>query len=336
MKKGNNSTNTVMSADKLRDMAFAFRESRILLTAYELGIFTLLEGKSKTSQEISEILETDPRATDRLMDALCAMGLLIKKNNKFWNSVTAGEYLVKGKPAYLSNLMHSVHLWDAWSTLTEAVRHGGSVSSKEIKERGDTWLQAFIAAMHQRAVRQAPATVSLLDLSGVKRVLDVGGGSGAFAMAFARADENITATVFDLPAVVPLTCQYIEAEGLQKKVRTRPGDYMNDPLGNGYDLIFLSAIVHSNSPEQNTELIGKCTAALNSGGSVVVQDFVMDEDRTRPAQGALFSLNMLVGTETGDTYTEGEIRGWMETAGLSGITRQETPFGVSMIIGRKK
>ncbi|HMK38339.1 MAG TPA: methyltransferase, partial [Bacteroidota bacterium] len=127
---------------------------------------------------------------------------------------------------------------------------------------------------------------------------------------------------------------YVEREGLSGSVDTVAGDYLKDDLGKDFDLVFLSAIVHSNSPEENAELILKCARALRPGGAVVVQDFIMDEERVTPLHGALFALNMLVGTASGDTYTEGEVSAWMKGAGLSGVSRQGTPFGTSQIVGR--
>jgi SAM-dependent methyltransferase len=161
----------------------------------------------------------------------------------------------------------------------------------------------------------------------------VGGGSGAYAMAFVKARSNINAAVFDLPNVIPITRGYIEKEGLADKIKTIEGDYTVDPLGKGYDLIFLSAIIHSNSIEVNMKLLKKCLEALNPGGQVVIQDFIMDENRTTPLSGALFALNMLVSTEAGDTYTESEVRDWMTAAGLSSIKRIDTPFVTTLIYG---
>lgn len=324
-----------ISPEHLREMATAFQRSRVLLTAYELGVFSALGDGTKSAAEVASELGSDERATDRLMNALCALGLLRKKGGRFSNSAAAARYLVRGKPEYMAGLMHTVHLWDSWSTLTEAVRKGGTVSSPAIQEREDEWLEAFIAAMHERAKRNAATVVSLLDLSGVSRVLDVGGGSGAFAMAFVRARDGITATVFDLPKVIPLTRRYVSAEGLEDRVETVIGDYQVDELGTGYDLVFLSAIVHSNSVDQNRVLLRKCAGALNPGGQVVIQDFVMEADRTRPEFGTLFALNMLVATEAGDTFTEAEIRSWTEEAGLSQITRIDTDFRTTLMVGRK-
>ena len=323
-----------VTREQIRDTAYAFQESRILLSAYELGLFTALGNGRHTSAGIASMLGTDPRATDRLMNALCAMGILEKGNGRFSNSPAARECLVRDSPGYLGGLMHTVNLWDTWSTLTEAVRRGTSAPLRGVDGRREQWLSAFIAAMHDRAVRQAPAVVGQFDLSGVTRILDVGGGSGAYAMAFVRAGDGIHATVFDLPDVLPLTRAYIEREGLSQKVSTVAGDYLRDGLGKDFDIVFLSAIIHSNSPSENAGLILKCAHALRPGGRVVVQDFIMDEERLTPSHGAIFSLNMLVGTVSGDTYTEAEVSGWMTAAGLSGVSRQGTPFGTSQIAGR--
>jgi SAM-dependent methyltransferase len=320
--------------EQIREIAYAFQESRVLLTAHELGLFSALGSGRHTSSGVASLLGTDPRATDRLMNALCAMGLLEKENGRFSNSPAAGQSLVHDSPGYLGGLMHTVHLWDTWTTLTEAVRRGTSVPLRGVNERGEEWLSAFIAAMNDRAVRQAPSVAAQVDLSNVNRVLDVGGGSGAYAMAFVRAKPGLSATVFDLPDVIVLTRSYIEREGLSRQVNTVAGDYLKDDLGRDFDLVFLSAIIHSNSPSENAGLILKCARALRPGGCVVVQDFIMDEERVTPSHGAFFALNMLVGTESGDTYTEAEVSGWMTGAGLSGVSRQGTPFGTSQIVGR--
>lgn len=324
------------TSESIREKVFAFQQSRVILTAYELDLFTFLDNGAGTSGEIAKMLGTDQRATDRLMNVLVSIGLLNKSNDKFSNTDAASQFLVKGKPEYLSGLMHSVNLWETWSTLTDAVRKGRSVIKESVKERKIDWFESFIEAMHFRAAKQAPSDISLIDLSGVNKVLDLGGGSGAYAMAFVKAGNNITAVVFDLPNVIPLTKKYVEKEGLSDKLSYIEGDYTTDNIGNGYDLIFLSAIVHSNSNEENLKLIQKCANALNTNGKVVVQDFIMDESRTNPPHGALFAINMLVGTDAGDTFTQKEVSNWMEKAGLKNITRKDTSFGTSQITGVKE
>jgi SAM-dependent methyltransferase len=317
------------------EMATAFQRSRVLLTAHELDLFTLLGETWKSSAEVTKALGTDSRGTDRLMNALCSMGLLEKRDGRFSNALTASRFLVRGKPEFMAGLMHTVHLWETWSTLTDAVRQGGSVVSGAIGDRGEEWLRAFIAAMHWRGRQHAQDVIALLDLTGVSQVLDVGGGSGVYAMALARAKPGITAVVFDLPSVVSMTQEYIAKEELSDRVKTISGDYEADELGRGFDLVFLSAIIHSNSENGNRALLRKCTDALKPEGQLIVQDFIVDEDRTGPPFAVLFALNMLVGTESGDTYTESEVREWMREAGLSGIGRKDTEFGTTLLTGRK-
>jgi SAM-dependent methyltransferase len=230
---------------------------------------------------------------------------------------------------------HTVHMWDTWSRLTEVVRAGHPVDLAAINDRGDDWLRPFIAAMHTRGRQSAAEVVGLLDLDGVARVLDVGGGSGVYAMAFARAGRGITAVVFDLPNVIPLTRMYIAREGLPAEVTTAVGDYLTAPLGSGFDLVFMSAVIHSNATDDNRLLFRKAAEALNPGGRLVVQDFLMTEERDGPLMPALFALNMLVGTPEGDTYTESEVRAWMAEAGFGAIERVDTTFGTSLVVGRR-
>lgn len=320
----------------LRGMVNAFQKSRILLTAFELELFTTLDQAPLTSAEVAEKCSTDVRYTDRLLNSLVAFELLVKEDHKYRNSPLAAEYLVKGKPLYMGGIMHAANLWRTWSNLTQCVKTGKPAATEAINDRGDNWLGAFIAAMHDRARQQAAPSIALLNLDKVRHVLDLGGGSGAFAMAFADAREGIMATVFDLPNVTPITEKYIRENGFAGRIKTLTGDYTRDDIGKGYELIFLSAIIHSNSFEVNEQLIAKCADSLNPGGQLVIQDHIMSDDRTQPLIGAIFALNMLVGTQSGDTYTSSEIKQWMTKAGLSGFVLQPAPQGVSQMIGFKK
>ncbi len=324
-----------VAARSILEMANGFQRSRVLLTAYELGLFTVINDEWKTSAEVAAAIESDARATDRLMNALTALGLLDKRDGRFTNSPAAARFLVKGRPEYMAGLAHTAHLWQTWSGLTQAVHAGTGTVGDEVNERGDAWLRAFIGAMHWRARQMADGLVALLNLTGVARVLDVGGGSGAFSMAFVRARQGICAVVFDLPSVVPLTKNYVESAGYGAQISTAVGDYRRDDLPRGFDLVFLSAIVHANSAAENRSLIRKCAAATDPGGQVVVVDQIMNDDRTAPLMGAMFGLNMLVGTGGGDTYTESEVRSWMTDAGLRDVTRHDTPFNNTLVVGRK-
>lgn len=325
----------IKSAEDIRDLANAFRASRTLLTAFELKIFTLLDKHMIPSEEIAKKISADARATDRLMNALCAMGLLKKVHGKFYNSDIASKYLVEGKPDFMGNLYHTNHLWNNWNHLTNSVINGSSKTSNKDKSEKENWVEAFIGAMHYRGVSQGKIVAMMIDISNVKKMLDVGGGSAAFSMEFVKKNPVIKATVLDLPDVIPLTKKYVDDAGLIDNFSFIEGFYLTTDFKDNYDLIFLSAIIHINNYEQNKILIKKCADALNENGMIVISDFIMDEDRTKPYHGALFSLNMLVGTANGDTYTEKEIREWFGSAGLSNVERKNTSFGADLMIATK-
>lgn len=325
----------INSPEGIRDLANAFRESRVLLSAFELKIFTVLDKHLMTSEEVSAKINTETRATDRLMNALCGMGLLRKVKGKFYNTDLSSKYLVEGKPEFMGNLYHANHLWSTWSYLTESVKQGGSFKGDQNKKEKDEWVEAFIGAMHYRGVNQGKVLSMMIDLSNVKKMLDVGGGSAAFSMEIVKKNSAIKAAVLDLPHVIPLTKKYVSEAGLMDNFNFIEGDYLTKDFEDDYDLILLSAIVHINSYDQNKMLIKKCADALNKNGMIIISDFVMNDDRTQPFHGALFSINMLVGTANGDTYTEREMREWYESAGLSKIERKNTAFGSDLMIGIK-
>ncbi len=324
-----------MNAKELREMAVAFQKSRIILTAYELDIFTFINDKSLNAETIAKGLNLNKNATERLLNALVATDLLNKENENFSNSKESVQFLSKNSSEFMAGLMHSNHLWNTWSHLTEVVKIGNVADTSNINERGEDWLEAFIHAMHYRGKKQAPTQIAEIDLQNVDSVLDVGGGSGCFCMEFLKQKPGLKTAIFDLPNVVPVSKKIVEKEGYGDSIVYYTGDFTIDELPKGFDLIFLSAIIHSNSYKTNEDLIKKCYNALNPGGKIVIQDWIMNDSKTVPPQGAIFSINMLVGVEGGDCYSENEVNSWMKNAGFKDFSKIELEHGLGQITGIK-
>ena len=318
--------------DDLTQKIRGFRTSRVILSAVDLDIFTAV-GRKANSEEVAGKLGTDPRATEMLLNALVAINLLEKKDGAFFNTTLSTRYLMDDSPDdSRAALMHSVHLWDRWSTLTECVRKGTSVTYKERSQRREEWTESFIAAMHKNAGLRAPQVARVIGLDGVQSVLDVGGGSGAYSIAFAKANPQLRSVVFDLADVVPIAQRHIDEAALSDRVKTATGDFRKDEFGHSYDLIFISAICHMNSPQENVSLLQKAFRALSPGGRVIVQDFILTPDKTAPLSAALFALNMLVGTRSGSSYSEQEYAEWLKEVGFKDAKLMRLPGPAALML----
>ena len=318
-----------MDLDSVISNLRAFQESRVLLTAVELDVFTAI-GDGSDAAQVAARVQADPRATEMLLNALAACGALTKHEGVFRNTPILAQHFTGGAR---NSWMHLVNLWDSWSTLTSSVRQGTAARCAGVEGRGEEWTEAFIAAMHHNASERAPQVVRAIGTSGLRRVLDVGGGSGAYSIAFAQAVPELEADLLDLEPVTRIARRHITEAGLMGRVHTRVGDLRHDALGEGYDLIFVSAICHMLNEAENRDLIRRCARAGAPGGRVVVQDFILDPDGTSPKQAALFSLNMLVGTPGGRCYTEAECAEWMRAAGLTQVRRARLPGPADLMIG---
>lgn len=318
--------------DNLYEMTRSFMPSRTLLTALELDLFTAV-GAGSSAEQVARKIRADPRATEILLNALASLKLLEKRDSSFSNAAASTRFFAAGsRDNAQPSLLHIAHLWHRWSALTECVRAGTSV---ETARGEDDWTQDFIAAMNYNAKERADAVVKAVGTAGIKRVLDLGGGSAAYSIAFARAVPDLQSEILDLANVVPLTQKYIQQAGLADRVTTRVGDMLRDPLGENYDLVLILAICHMFSPEENRQLFQRAYNALAPKGQLVVQDFILEPSKTAPRAAALFSLNMLVGTRAGSSYSEPEYATWLREAGFSDVRRVRLPGPSGLMIGMR-
>jgi predicted O-methyltransferase YrrM len=306
-------------------LASGYREAQILMTGVRLGLFEALDDAPAAADTLAGRLGADRRGVRILCDALAALGVLEKdRDGRYRNGEGAREALLPGGPrSKVAMLLHGARLYERWAKLHDAVRSGARVPEEAIDPRLASDERSFAAAMsdvaRESAVKTADALEALGALEGVRRILDVGGGPGHYAVELARRLPEARAVVLDGAETVAVARETAARAGLSDRVEGRAGDAFEDDLsaaGGPFDLIFVSNLIHIYPAAENRRLIGNAARALAPGGRLAVKDFLLEEDRTRPSGGALFAVNMLVSTDGGDCYTVEEVRSWFEEHGL--------------------
>ena len=299
-------------------------ETKILLTAIKLDLFSALDGRSDSPSDLARRLSLDERALSLVLHALAAMRILTKHEGRFANTGVARKHLVKVSPDYVGHLLvlHDSE-WMNWGKLEETVRTGASPVRRHVFET-DPEMGANVLAVLDRIGRGSGATLAkVLQLDGVKRMLDVGGGAGTNAIAFCREYPHLSATVFDLPSTLHVAERSIKEAGLDDRIAVMPGNFNTDSLGGRYDLVLLSDVLHYQDAQTNAGLVRKILSHLTDAGRLVIKDRFLDPDRTSPAWTTAFAVHILVNTEAGDCFTTQEVMEWMIRAGFASVTELE-------------
>jgi precorrin-6B methylase 2 len=309
------------TSDEILGMVRAFQPACVLVAAAELDIFTTLSQKPMTAQSVADELHCDRRATTILLDALTALGFLTKRQNKYSVLPEAAEILSEtGNSSQLAAVRHLGNCLRRWAQLAKVTQTGKPAERAPSIRGADADIAAFIGAMKNFSTSIAKNIIEKLQPLTFRHLLDIGGASGTWTIAFLRAVPQAKATLFDLPDVIHLARRHIADAGFSDRINLVAGDYYEDELPSGVDFAWLSAIAHQNSRKQNRELFTKIYTALQKTGILVIRDVVMDESRSQPEAGALFAVNMLVSTEGGGTYTFDEFRDDLLQAGFQKVT----------------
>ncbi len=303
-----------MNFEELGNLWRGFMPSRVILSAVELGLFEKLK-TPKTSAQAARLFKSSLRGTEILLKALTSLKVIKKSGEKYVNTPIANKHLVKGAPEYYGDIiLHYSSMWEGWSQLTEVVKTGKPAE----RTRDAKSFESFIMGMHNLSIKRAPELIKAIGMKGVTHALDLGGGPGTNALEMARQmDDASKVTLFDYPEALKIARKV--ARGAKVKINYKSGDFTTDPIGNNYDLILVSQIYHAYSEAASLELTKKCHDALVPGGRIAVQEFAISKDRTSPPGGALFSVNMLVGTEGGNTYHTSHISDWLKEAGFKQV-----------------
>jgi hypothetical protein len=328
-----------MDFSDLNRLSNGFILSRIIQVAVRLKIFDEIETQGSTSEEIASCINTNPRATELFLNALVAIPLLSKESGKYFNTEISRTYLVKNSPKYFGGMIVFEHnLWDLWGKLEESVRTGKPSRRFDMFQNTEAETENFILAMHSLVNARGDAEVvsHLLDLRWAKSLIDIGSGPGTYPIEFIKKYPQLEITIFDLPGTLSVTRKVLEKEHKTGQISIFEGDYRKNKIPEGFDVAFLSNIIHSENETTNQDLMINIYEALNIGGLLVIKDHILDEDLTSPAVGAIFSITMLLATN-GRDYSFKEVSTWLKKAGFKSIDWKKLANSSesSLIIARK-
>ncbi len=324
------------NAGSILELSGQYWHTCTLHAGVKLEIFTHVDEDRVSARELSEKMGVDERGLTALLNALSAMGLLVKSDDTYANTPESGELLVKHSPRYIGYMiMHHHHLVEPWSRLDEVIKTGEPGSEKVIHD--DESRESFLMGMFNNAMAIAPMVSQEIDLRGKKAFLDLGGGPGTYAIHFCKANPNLKATVADLSTTRPFAEKTIARFNLSDRIRFMPCDYLTDDIEGTYDAAWLSHILHGEGPDESEMIVEKAVSALAEGGSLFIHEFILNDASDGPLFPTLFYLNMLINTEKGRAYTDGELREIMKKAGLHHIERLpfKGPTDSGILVGTK-
>jgi ubiquinone/menaquinone biosynthesis C-methylase UbiE len=324
------------------ELAMQYRGAKILLTANKLGVFPALLGGPRTASDLAASLRCAPDPLERLLRALVALGILELNGGQYSNSELAREFLVPGTSKYTGNNLRFLDmLWDAWSHLEDVVRTGEPHRRLEelLGAEGRDFTREYVRGMLPIAEGPARRIAAILAQGpGVPaRMLDVGAGPGAYALAMLERLPELHATLLDLPATLEVTEEHIRSHPARGRVTLRTGDYLEVDYGSGFDLVIMSHTTHDEPRAAVRSMLGRAYSALNPGGRIAIHDWVLDESGVAPAWAAIFSVNVMLYTRGGRVYSLSEYSALLEDAGFSAPESLliEGPAPTTLILAQK-
>lgn len=304
-----------LDLDGFQRLLWGFASHRIITVAGRTGILRHLAERKATPETAAAELDLDPLATRKVLRALAALGIAEADGDLYQAARSLTPHFTAGDHDVVPFLEHSHSMYERWGDTLEPWLRG---EDWPVADRTPEETARFGAAMRAMGAQMARRVAAALDLDGISRMLDVGGGWGHFARALCAANPELTAVVLDTPGVVERAIAEMTGSGFEDRIEFLPGDYLETDYGSGFDLVLLANILHQETADRAGDLVQRAAGALSPGGRVVVVDFVIDDEQRQHLLGALFAINM---RSFGDTWTEPHIRGWMASAGLGSFER---------------
>ena len=331
-------TSAPVTPERIMQFAWGYVPPLVLEAAVRHRVFDVLDGGPKTLAQVQKETGASERGLAAVMHALVGMNFLAKdKQGLFSLMPESSTFLVSTKPGFQGGLLRhgSEQLIPKWLHLNKIVETGRPATSVNLEEAGGDFFQQFVVDIFPLSYPAAQTLSRHLNADAVVRVLDLAAGSGVWSIALAQGSEKATVTVVDWPEVIPVTRKTVGKFGLAERYSFIPGDLLQVDFGSGHTVATLGHILHSEGRDRSRELLKKTFQAIAPGGTIAIAEFLVNADRTGPLNGLFFAVNMLVNTDTGDTYSFEEISSWLKEAGFVNPRTLDAPGPSPLILATK-
>jgi hypothetical protein len=319
------STTKALDPMTVARVSSAYWHSKVLHVANRLDVFNRLAGNALSADELAREVGADGRGLEILLIAVTSLGFLQRVDGRYRNSPLATTFLVKTSPRYQGGIVSMFESWyPTWDKLYDAVVTGKPPVQKP-HDQGEEATRTYIYGMHYRGVAQAQLLAKKISLKGRTHLVDVAGGPGTFCIMFCKHNKGLSATVIDQPQTLAVTREIIGSHGMTGRVHTKPADYLSDAFGTGYDAALLSSMLNQESPAVIQDIFRKTHQALVPGGLVIVQDQMLDDDKSGPVLSAMIGVNQLLHTPGGSAHSGQEIAEWLTAVGFTKVKRVAMP-----------
>jgi SAM-dependent methyltransferase len=330
-----------VTPERIMQLAWSYAPPLIVEAAIRNRVFDLLDTGAKTIDEVAAQSGASLRGIRAIMNALAGLRLLTKDGDeRFDLSPDSAAFLVAGKPGYLGGMVKhtSTQLVPAWLHLTEIVRTGKSGMGVNLEGSGSEFFQEFVEDIFPMSYPAASRLADVLDVAAATApvsVLDLAAGSGVWSIALAQRSPQVRVTAVDWPGVLDVTRRVAARFGVAERYSFVAGDLATAEFGQGHDIAALGHILHSEGEPRSRALLRKTFKSLKPGGTIAIQEFLVDNGRTSPSMALIFAVNMLVASDEGDTWSFDEIAGWLRDAGFENPRTVQSPGPSPLILANR-
>jgi SAM-dependent methyltransferase len=329
-----------LTPERIMQFAWGYAPTLAIEAAVRHGIFDLLDKGPLTAEQIARKTRASQRGINALLDLLVSIHLLQRKGKRLALTPESAAFLVSTKPSFYGMLFGHIsdQLLPSWLQLTEVVRTGRPAARVNARKQGAEFFAKFVESLFPLSFPAATALGGHLGIAksrGPVSVLDIGAGSGVWGIGIAKQSPHVRIHAVDWPQVLKVTRRIAGKHGLANRLTTSPGDFFEADFGKGHRLATIGHILHSEGRDRSRRLLKKVFNALAPGGTVAVQEFVPDDDRSGPPNALIFAVNMLVNTEAGDTFTFREMSGWLRQAGFKNPRLLDVPAVSPLVLADK-